>query len=173
MSTDDAFELAPAHPGDATSIAQLHRRLLGETDGWSDDGLRRVLTAPAARGWVASAASSAQTSSPQPSPLPKDKAMNEPAGFIIAFAAADEAEVLALCVAPAHRRHGLASTLLRRLAKQLVAEGIVRLHLEVRASNLAAQQLYRRNGFVETGRRKGYYEGTEDAVTMAREISCG
>ena len=98
----------------------------------------------------------------------------EPAGFIIAFAAADEAEILALCVAPGHRRRGLARALLRKLAKQLAAHGIVRLHLEVRASNLAARELYARSGFVESGRRKGYYRGldgaaAEDAITMARD----
>ena len=43
--------------------------------------------------------------------------------------------------------------------------------LEVRADNEAAQRLYRRRGFTEIGRRRGYYQpsGT-DAVVMKREV---
>jgi ribosomal-protein-alanine N-acetyltransferase len=41
------------------------------------------------------------------------------------------------------------------------------IELEVRAGNLAALTLYRRFGFVEVGRRKGYYrDPAEDAVLM-------
>jgi ribosomal-protein-alanine N-acetyltransferase len=42
--------------------------------------------------------------------------------------------------------------------------------LEVRADNELAQGLYRRRGFAEIGRRRGYYQpsGT-DAVVMKRE----
>jgi ribosomal-protein-alanine N-acetyltransferase len=38
--------------------------------------------------------------------------------------------------------------------------------LEVRASNEAAQQLYRKFGFLPAGVRARYYEGTEDAIVM-------
>ena len=48
------------------------------------------------------------------------------------------------------------------------AHGIQRILLEVRAGNAAAQALYRRNGFIECGRRKGYYGGVEDAVLMEK-----
>lgn len=154
MRTDE-FDLAPVHPADASALAALHREVLGETDGWSDVGLRRVLMASAARGLVATSRAAPRL----------------PLGFVVAFAAAGEAEVLALCVAAAHRRQGVARALLRELGKQLATDGISRLHLEVRASNFAARELYARNGFTETGRRKLYYQGTEDAVTMARELS--
>ncbi len=39
-------------------------------------------------------------------------------------------------------------------------------HLEVRASNNKAIQLYQRLGFTEVGRRKNYYQDKEDAVLM-------
>ena len=38
--------------------------------------------------------------------------------------------------------------------------------LEVRASNNAAQDLYRRFGFAPAGVRNRYYENTEDAIVM-------
>jgi len=38
--------------------------------------------------------------------------------------------------------------------------------LEVRHTNVAAQSLYRRFGFVPAGIRKRYYENTEDALVM-------
>ena len=38
--------------------------------------------------------------------------------------------------------------------------------LEVRASNTAAQELYRQFGFAPAGVRKRYYENTEDAIVM-------
>ena len=42
--------------------------------------------------------------------------------------------------------------------------------LEVRADNDAAQQLYLRRGFVEIGRRRGYYQPSgADAVVMKRK----
>jgi ribosomal protein S18 acetylase RimI-like enzyme len=49
--------------------------------------------------------------------------------------------------------------------------GARKMFLEVRVSNAPARALYRRLGFVETGRRKNYYaEEQEDALTMARRI---
>ena len=38
--------------------------------------------------------------------------------------------------------------------------------LEVRHTNLTAQNLYRRFGFVPAGVRKKYYENTDDAIIM-------
>ncbi len=65
------------------------------------------------------------------------------------------------------RRRGLGRWLLRRLLRDAAAAGCTVARLEVRPSNAAALALYRAHGFVETGRRPGYYrpEG-EDALLM-------
>jgi len=157
MTEASEFDIVPLQTGAPETLAALHRRVMGEPDGWSDSGLRRLLTANAARGLQAELG-------------------GELAGYVLAFVAADEAEILALCVAPEHRRQGIARALLRQLAKLLATGGTNHLHLEVRASNLAARELYARSGFVETGRRKGYYHGAdgalaEDAVTMTLRLS--
>ncbi|MCH4561885.1 GNAT family N-acetyltransferase [Halomonas sp. EGI 63088] len=84
-----------------------------------------------------------------------------------------EAELQALLVAPDHRRRGLAGELLGAVIEQARRWQSERLLLEVRAGNGGAIALYRRAGFTEDGRRRGYYppreagEGREDAVLMS------
>ena len=92
---------------------------------------------------------------------------DEACGFIQAQAAADEAEILTLCVLPMLQRHGLAMLLLGGLVADLKMRGIKTLFLEVASGNGAALGLYRRAGFKEIGRRKKYYANAEDAITMA------
>ena len=49
-------------------------------------------------------------------------------------------------------------------------EGALSSFLEVRASNLAAQAMYRKFGYEETGRRPRYYKDNgEDAILMTLE----
>lgn len=80
--------------------------------------------------------------------------------------ALDEAHVTNLAVHPAHRREGVGSRLLGALAREAIERGAEAWTLEVRASNDAAQRLYRRFGFAPAGVRAHYYEGTEDAIVM-------
>lgn len=87
--------------------------------------------------------------------------------------ATDDAHLLDLAVAVAHRRRGLGSELLRSVrAAARDEQGATAMTLEVRASNAAARALYRLLGFDEVGRRPGYYPdggpdgGREDAVIM-------
>ncbi len=77
--------------------------------------------------------------------------------------APDEAEILALTVAPEHRRCGVGGALL-----QTFLEGRRgRVFLEVRPSNAAARRLYQRFGFTPTGRRASYYQSpSEDAILL-------
>jgi ribosomal-protein-alanine N-acetyltransferase len=80
--------------------------------------------------------------------------------------AVDEAHVTNLAVHPEHRREGVATRLLLALADDAIARGCPAWTLEVRASNVAAQELYRRFGFAPAGVRGRYYEGVEDAIVM-------
>jgi ribosomal-protein-alanine N-acetyltransferase len=146
----------PIGSAPVAALSELHIACMG-SEGWTEASLARLLSAPAARG------------------LALERSNGAVAGFVLAFAAADEAEILALCVAPDARRQGHARALLQRLARDLAGQGIAALHLEVRASNTAARLLYAAAGFKETGRRKGYYAATpdrpqEDAVLMASTL---
>jgi ribosomal-protein-alanine N-acetyltransferase len=78
----------------------------------------------------------------------------------------DQAHVTNIVVAPDARRTGVGTQLLLALARTAIDRGCVAWTLEVRASNTAAQELYRRFGFAPAGVRKRYYENTEDAIVM-------
>ena len=89
----------------------------------------------------------------------------EVSGFAIAVLTPPEAELESIAVAPDRQRRGIATALWEATKAELAAGGVTVVHLEVRAGNLPAQAFYRRLGFVESGRRRGYYaEPVEDAV---------
>jgi len=77
----------------------------------------------------------------------------------------DDAHITTLGIAPEQRRRRLGSRLLLALIDRALDAGSRNLTLEVRESNLKAQQLYEQFGFAQVGKRRGYYRG-EDAVVM-------
>jgi ribosomal-protein-alanine N-acetyltransferase len=95
------------------------------------------------------------------------------AGFALARAMADEAELLLLAVRPEQRRAGIGGALLGAVAKEARVRGARRLHLEMRSGNPAGG-LYAAAGFREVGRRRHYYRGQDgqsfDAITLACSI---
>lgn len=90
----------------------------------------------------------------------------ELAGFAAWQHVLDEATLLAIAIHPTQRRRGLAAALLA--AGEARLPHVRHTFLEVRAGNLAAQQLYRRQGFTDIARRRAYY-GDEDALIMRKE----
>lgn len=79
----------------------------------------------------------------------------------------EDAHVTTLAVDPGWHRRGVGSRLLLRMAHTAVDRGARHLTLEVRVTNEAAQQLYRKFGFAPAGVRKNYYvETNEDALVM-------
>ena len=74
------------------------------------------------------------------------------------YLAMDEGEITNVAVAPVERCHGVGGMLLTELLKIAENKGVARIVLEVRASNDSAIRLYERNGFVQCGMRKGFYE---------------
>ena len=96
----------------------------------------------------------------------KDRAI----AFCIAWVIFDELHINTLAVSPANRRRGAATFLLEHLLAETAREGVRRATLEVRASNAAALELYRRLGFTVQGKRPGYYANpAEDALILWRE----
>jgi ribosomal-protein-alanine N-acetyltransferase len=79
----------------------------------------------------------------------------------------DELKINNIAVRVEQRGCGLGRWLLRRILADARRGGCVVALLEVRASNQEALGLYRAHGFVEVGRRKGYYQQEgEDAILM-------
>lgn len=82
----------------------------------------------------------------------------------------DEAHITNIAVHPDHRSRGVGNCLLTELERLARERGILRMTLEVRPSNPAAQALYAKHGFEPRGRRRGYYSDTgEDAVIMWKD----
>jgi len=85
--------------------------------------------------------------------------------FILCRVVLDEAEILTLAVRPTARRKRLGARLVEDAAATAVQFGAERLFLEVAEDNAPARALYEGLGFLQTGRRRGYYDrGVEGAV---------
>jgi tRNA threonylcarbamoyl adenosine modification protein YeaZ/ribosomal-protein-alanine acetyltransferase len=88
-------------------------------------------------------------------------------GYSVAWVGAGDAHLDNLAVVPSVRRRGLARRLLLEVLDAVRAAGDTRLTLEVRATNAAAQALYRSEGFRLAALRRGYYrDNGEDALVM-------
>lgn len=98
-------------------------------------------------------------------------------GFVVFSVAVGESHILNLCVDPAHRHCGIAEALMHQSIASAILHGAETMFLEVRVSNIAAIALYEKLRFVETGRRKNYYniagviDCREDALLMARDLT--
>ena len=97
----------------------------------------------------------------------------EVVGFALSRTILKEAELLLLAVRRGLQRQGIGEQLLDAFTRTASNRGANRLLLEVRDENHALA-LYRRAGFVQIGRRRGYYTGREgqvyDALTLARNL---
>ena len=92
-------------------------------------------------------------------------------GFYVADALLDESTLHNLCVAPEYQGRGWGRALLAHYLQQTALAGCRCCWLEVRRSNIRAQQLYLQQGYQQVGIRKGYYRaatGSEDALVMHR-----
>ena len=119
---------------------------------WPERSFRFELTDnPAARCWVA-------------------EAEGRVVGMLVAWLFVDEAHIATVATHPSYRRQGIARKLLTYTLQSAMREGVQSSFLEVRESNLPAQEMYRKFGYVEVGRRKHYYrDNNEDAILMNLE----
>jgi ribosomal-protein-alanine N-acetyltransferase len=150
MTPPETIRLAPTLAGVA---AALHRAS-GFSETWDESAFVALLAMTGADGLLA-----------------VDREM--PVGLVLWRTAADEAEILTICVPPPYRRHGVGRLLLGEASAAAVAAGATTLFLEVAVDNDAAIALYRGCGFRERGRRAGYYAsfgGLTDALVLAKEF---
>jgi ribosomal-protein-alanine N-acetyltransferase len=133
-------------PTDAALLAALHRDF---DEPWDERAFAALLATPGVYGVLAGS--------------------EEPAGFILCRAAADETEVLTLVVPAAMRRQGVATALLCH-AVALAGDAARSMFLEVAETNAAARGLYAANGFKQVGRRPRYYKNATDALILRRDL---
>jgi ribosomal-protein-alanine N-acetyltransferase len=139
--TMPALSIDTAQAPDLHAMADLHAA--GFRHEWTAEELAELMRQPGVHAYVARRASFLGS--------------RGVAGFVLIRAAADEAEVLTIAVAPAHRGEGIGRRLLEHAFRRLYADRVASVFLEVDAANPSALALYRRLGFVQVGERKGYY----------------
>lgn len=94
-------------------------------------------------------------------------------GFSLVRTVGDEAELLLLAVIPARQREGIGRRMLDDFMARAAANGVRRVHLEVRDGN-AAVGMYRGAGFEQAGKRLNYYHAPDgrrfDALTLVNKL---
>lgn len=99
--------------------------------------------------------------------IAEDLETNEVIGFVGVWIVAGEGDITNIAVNPNYRKHGVASNLLLNLLDICKSLNCNDITLEVRESNIPAQNLYKKFDFKEEGIRKGYYsDNGENAIIM-------
>lgn len=140
-------DISRCTPACCELAAALHRACFDFP--WPVEAFASLLALPATVGWI-----------------------SEKALLICSFAA-DEMEILTLCVMPASRRQGIAEVFLDALFDYADKQGVRRIFLEVSVKNTPAVRLYLKKGFHKIGCRKNYYKtqaGFCDAVCMEKTL---
>ena len=118
---------------------------------WSENAIRSELTNPLSC-WIVAVE------------------QNKVVGYVGSQSVMGEADMMNIAVDAAYRRAGVAETLVDTLIAHLRSQKTYCLTLEVRASNEPAIKLYEKHGFVQLGRRPGYYYAPrEDALIYRKE----
>jgi [ribosomal protein S18]-alanine N-acetyltransferase len=136
-------------------IEQVHALdVLSFTLPWPERSFRYELNEnPASRQWVAEIVSGDGAS--------------KIVGMIVSWLIIDEVHIGTIAVLPEHRRQGIGLKLIVKALVEAGGSGAVQGLLEVRRGNVAAQELYRKLGFVVVGVRPHYYrDNQEDALLM-------
>ncbi len=85
----------------------------------------------------------------------------------------DEAHISTIAVDAPWRGRGLGELMFLALVEEAIALGANLITLEVRVSNVVAQNLYRKYGLEVVGRRPRYYrDNNEDALLMSVTDAC-
>ena len=93
-------------------------------------------------------------------------------GYIGVWKIFDEGHITTVAVHPEFRGQGIGRALISELLYLCKKDGIISFTLEVRESNIVAQNLYKSFGFVEEGKRKGYYsDNNENAIIMWLKVT--
>lgn len=143
--------LVPLAADDAPTLARLHAECFDTP--WKEAEFRSLFAGPGVFGWG----------------VPD-------AAFVVARAAAGEAEILTLATVPRARRRGHAHALVLAAAKDAAEAGAGDMFLEVASDNKPAIWLYAGLGFKEIAKRPRYYArkgGAADALVLRAKLPLG
>lgn len=145
--------LGLARLGDAPRIANMSRTLIEAGLPWSWTP-RRVAAHMRRREHLAVIAT----------------AQSELAGFTLAQFGNNTVHLTLLGVAAHYQRLGVGRRLVEWVEESAVVAGLFTIELEVRSSNRGARRFYAALGYGETVRLPNYYNGTEDAIRLVRDL---
>lgn len=141
---------------DLATLVEIHGACFA--DGWSVEALEALLAAPASMAIIA-------------------EVDHIVVGFALVRMAADEAEILTICLDPTWQRRKIGGKLLDSLISLLRDYRLAALFLEVAEDNIGAINLYLGRGFIKVGGRKSYYARWDgphiDALVLKLALSDG
>jgi ribosomal-protein-alanine N-acetyltransferase len=140
--------IRPATQAHVPALAAIHAASFPLAEIWGEDAISLQLALPGVFGLV-----------------------DERGGMLLGRVTVDEAEVLTLAVSPESRRQGIARELLHAACAEARQRGGRTMFLEVSVGNAPANELYRRFGFTEVGRRRRYYVDASDALVLHMNIA--
>lgn len=146
-------EIGLALPGDARHIAMMSRDQIehGLTWRWTPPRILRVIRDPAINVAVA-------------------REKGQIIGFAIMQYKDDDAHLLLLAVAAAHRLKGVGRALMDWLEATALTAGTGCIYLEARASNAQARAFYCRLGYLEIADVPELYSNSEDGVRLGKDL---
>jgi len=148
MMTKNALQIAPMTGEHLTEVLAIEKSSFH--DPWSPVGFLDSIGEPPIS-WVA---------------LENERV----AGYLVTLWVCDEVHILNFAVREDLRHRGIGTCLMDFLLQKAHARGIRAIFLEVRRSNQAAIEFYRKNGFQPLYHRKAYYSDGEDAWVMECRI---
>lgn len=144
-----SIEIAWMQEGDLDQVMEIENESFNHP--WKRKFFLSDLNKPSAFCWVA-------------------KEGDEIVGYIINWQIADEFHLANIAVKTEYRRKGIARQLLNEAIGLARALGCTRIFLEVRPTNSAAIQLYKKFNFQTIATRKSYYPDGEAAIIMERRL---
>ncbi len=150
---DIHLQLRPMNVNDLAAVAALEASVFSEAhhEPWTEQVFYDDFTTPGHIWWIA-----------------------HDQGQIVGYAGGafveGELQIANVAVAPGRRGEGIAGRLMERVSYDAQMLGGSTSVLEVEVGNDPAIALYRRLGYSEAGRRKGYYGPGHDAIVMTAEL---
>ncbi len=149
-----SWDITPVPIGAEVPLSVMHRACFPEGP-WDAATLERILALAGGFGYLAWQG-------------------DAPVGFILARDLAGDVEILSVGVLPQWRRRGIGRALTDAVVAKAERDGLGSIVLEVATENAAARALYAAFGFVQVGRRPGYYRqagGLADGLILRRGSS--
>ena len=147
------YEINPLSIRDIDRLLRLNLRCFKQGENYTRHTFNYLLTQPQSLGLMA------------------ETSEGDMAGFVLLMNNPDgAAHITTVGVAPEHRRRGIARQLIEAVDGMLRKRSVTTVVLEVRVSNVAAQELYAQAGYTIVKQMTRYYHNGEDGFLMMKSL---